>query len=621
MMRYFVLFWGVFSMYKDEKIKELKEKSNNLPEYPGVYIMKNAHNDVIYVGKAKNLKNRVSQYFNFRSNHTEKVKNMVKNIQDFNYIITDSEYEALLLECNLIKNMLPKYNILLKDDKGYKYIEITDEKWPRINITYEKDHKNYKYIGPFLNFWQAKEAVDQAVKIFKLPTCRRNFEKKSKPCLNYYIKQCSAPCAGKILIKEYLIDVKNAENFLEKGSENSLKDLTKEMELASDNLDFERAAKIRDKIRSINYIKNKQKIFLNKDVNCDFIGFVNDESVLAMNVLKFDKGNLYDSENFIVDLTNNIYELKSEMIQSYYLLRERPLCKIFIDDKIENLNNISRWLSKKIMKNVQIQILNSGEKLKIIKMCKKNATEYLNKLKYKIKNSIILELKNFLSLKNIPQYIEAYDISNIQGKQNVGGMVVFKDGKPVKKLYKKFTIKTINYQNDYASMIEIIKRRFNRYSLDKSKKGYGFNKKPDLILIDGGIEHTKQVKSCIINMGYEIPVFGMIKDSKHKTRALTDDLKEINIKSAKSIFNFITNIQDEVHRFTLNYHKSKREKRLKSSNLLRIKGIGEKRYKSIMTRFKNIDRISNATVKELMTIPGITSNIAKSIVEYFKNSR
>lgn len=597
----------------------LKQKVAHLPEYPGVYIMKNENLDIIYVGKAKNLKNRVSQYFT--ANQTKKVESMVANIKNFDYIITDSEYEALVLECNLIKRNLPKYNILLKDDKGYSYIKISNEKWPKITVVNKKINDKCKYIGPFMSFQKLNATLNEVIKIFKLPTCRRNFDKKSRPCLNYYINQCTAPCGGYISLKHYLEDIKEAVLFLKNGSKNEVKRLKKDMLTASDNLEFEKAAKIRDRIKLIDSINSKQKVILDENITCDFIAFINDNKLLSMNILKFDKGDLYDSENFIINFNDydNMYETKSEVIKSYYIMHDRDVDKIFIDSEISNLEDIQKWLSEKFNKKVKIEFKLSKEKLSIMKMCRNNALDSLMR-----KNSgngnrlnVLIELKNKLSLKNIPEYIEAYDISNIQGKQNVGGMVVFENGEPSRKLYKKFTIKTVSKQNDYASMLEIIKRRFDRYlSCDTDS---GFARKPDLILIDGGIEHTKVIRDYMKNINLEdIPVFGMVKDSRHRTKAITDCEKEISIKSMRNLFMFITKIQDEVHRFTISYHRKKRKTELNSSELLKIAGIGKKRSIMLLKRFKSIERISKASIEELLTIPGITPSIATSIAEYFK---
>lgn len=609
-------------MKKDKKFFYLKQKLECLPESPGVYIMKDEKCNIIYIGKAKNLKNRVSQYFT--SVQSKKVASMVDNVNDFEYIITDSEYEALVLECNLIKRNLPKYNILLKDDKGYSYIRVSNEKWPRVSIVRKISKDKSKYIGPFLNFQKLNLGLNEVIKIFKLPTCNRNLEKRSRPCLNYYINQCCAPCKGNVLLKDYLEDIKEAVNFFKNGSQNEINKLKKMMMKASDNLEFEKAAKLRDRIKLIDSINNKQKVILNEDINCDFISFVHDNKFLSMNILKFENGNLYDSENFIMEFdVNNISELKSEFIQGYYIMRDRIIDKIFINEEVNNLYNIQKWISEKLGKKVKIQKCIGKEKLNIMKMCKSNALDSLirNNSQNNPSLNVLVDLKTVLSLENIPKYIEAYDISNIQGKHNVGGMVVFENGEPEKSLYKKFMIKTVDGQDDYSSMLEIIKRRFDRYLANNDENG--FSNKPDLVLIDGGIEHTRIIRDYMRDFERlsKIPVFGMVKDSRHKTKAITDDEKEIKIKHKRNLFSLITKIQDEVHRFTISYHRKKRRVDLNSSKLLEIQGIGKKRSEMLLKRFKSIERISQASMKELLTIPGITPNIAKCIAEYFKNQR
>lgn len=600
----------------------LRKRAMCLPESPGVYIMKDINSEIIYIGKAKNLKNRVSQYFGSDTNHADKVIRMVSNINNFEYIMTDSEYEALLLECNLIKQHMPKYNILLKDDKGYHYIKVSNERWKRILKTNKKDSDGSVYIGPFMSSLDVKMSLDEVLKIFKLPNCKRNFDRKSRPCLNYYINQCSAPCAGKISLNEYNENIKDAVSFIKRGRGEAINYMKREMEEASNSLNFEKAAKIRDRIKAIDRVKSKQKIILDDKSDRDIIAFVFSDSQLCMGVLKFEQGNLSSSENFIVDLTDNIQELKLELLQSYYTMKSSAPRKIFIDSEIDSLDLIEKWISSKNDKKIKIKVPSLGDNLKLIKMCTENAREYMIKtVSDNSKNfSLLKELSYLLGLENEPVYIEAYDISNIQGSLNVGGMVVYKDCKPVKSLYKKFMIKTVIGQDDYASMLEVIKRRFERFFSDSNEDG--FNNKPDLILLDGGVGHTKKIKQYLKSLDMrDIPVFGMIKDSKHKTRAMTDGENEIDIKSYRNSFKFITKIQDEVHRFTIRYHINRRNVSLKSSELLSIKGVGKKRSQELLKRFKSLDRIAMASIDELMLIPGMTKPAANSVIEYFKKRR
>ena len=615
------IFKGMEYVKKVKKKEILKIKANNLPELPGIYIMKDKNLNIIYVGKAKNLKNRVSQYFRYSSNHTEKVLSMVENIEDFEYIVTDTEYEALVLECNLIKKYCPKYNILLKDDKGYHYIKIINETWPRLTIANKRQlNDKHEYIGPFMSLFKVRATLDEVIKIFKLPTCKRNFNKISRPCLNYYINQCSAPCAGKITHEEYINDVKNACLFIKNGGKEELKKMKKEMVEASDALQFEKAAKIRDRIKIIESSENKQKIILNTLINCDFIAFVNNKDQISMNVLKFKQGVLYKSENFIVNLSYNPNEDMLDLIKSYYIMKDILPDKVFISEKIDNLDIFQAWLSKENNKNIKIELPKSGLNLEIMQMCKKNSYECLVRTEQNknFKMEILLGLKNILKLEKMPQYIEAYDISNIQDAQKVGGLVVFKNGKPLRSAYKKFNIKLVPGQDDYASMLEILQRRFKRYFSENNNNS--FKIKPDLILIDGGIGHTRKIKEYLqsVNLN-DIPVFGMVKDSKHKTRAITNGISEIDIKNSDTVFNFITKIQDEVHRYTICFHRQKREKELRTSELEKIPNIGKKRSKILLKRFKSIDRLSKASLEELETIPGLTLQAVYSIIEYFKN--
>lgn len=597
-----------------------KIKSINLPESPGVYLMKDINNKIIYVGKAKNLKNRVSQYFRSDKNHTERIKSMVKNVKDFDYIITESEYEALVLECSLIKHYSPKYNILLKDDKGYYYIKITKEKWPRILFQGKKVDDGAEYIGPYLSSLPVKKAIESAIKIFKLPICKKDFDKRSRPCLNYYIGQCTAPCAGKISLESYLESIKESVSFLKTGSKETINRLSNEMDKASDNLEFEKAAKIRDKIKAIKNIKGEQKVVSNDKGNQDIIAIaeLNRESCIGM--FRFNDGKLYKSENFIIYYKDDLSSLRADFIKRFYTMYNDIPDKIIIDGKIEDDDLIAEWFLNKNNKKVKFVYPNLRKDLKLVQMCKDNAFEYMLRALDNFNENLILEeLKNILSLDNIPKYIEAYDISNIQGDENVGGMVVFKDGKPFKSAYKKFKIKSINKQDDYASMSEVIRRRINEYNVsNKNKSESGFRKKPDLILVDGGIVHTKIIRKCLKDLNIkDIPVFGMVKDSKHKTKALTDDVSEIDIKSHNIIFKFVSSIQDEVHRFTIKYHRTRKNTNMLYSELNQIKGIGKKRSKELLKRFKSLDRISKASVGELILIPGITKSVAYSIVDFF----
>ena len=599
----------------------LKEQAKKLPHNPGVYIMKNHNDEIIYIGKAKNLKNRVSSYFLSDSNHTEKVKKMVENIDHFQYIITDSEFEALVLECSLIKKHQPKYNILLKDGKGYSYIKITKEKWPRILYTKQKDTENDIYFGPYMNSLSVKKTVEEINKIFKLPTCNRNLSKKYKrPCLDYYINKCGAPCTGFIDNKDYNLNIADAIKFIKSGSSETIKYLSDKMKKYSDEMNFEKAAEIRDTIKSIKNTKLNQKVVSYKVKEQDVIACASDDKKVSFEIFKFHGGDLFETENFIIDLQNDLKTTRTEFIKNYYEMKNVVPKVVALDGEINNLDLIKKFLSEKIQINVELVFPERGEQYRLVQMCQNNAYENLIRSK---KNStenedILEELKNILSLKEKPLYIEAYDISNLKNSNNVGAMVVFKDAKPFKSAYKKFKIKNILFQNDYGSMQEVLERRFQNY-IDNSKDA-GFKILPDLILIDGGKGHTAAVKEILKKFKMDIPVYGMVKNNSHRTRALTSDSSEIEIKTNSRVFNFITRIQDEVHRFAIGYHRNLRNKNIKYSQLTEIAGVGEKRAKNLLKYFGTINAVSKAPESELIKVKNITSDVAKNIYNYFNKN-
>lgn len=606
----------------NEKIKFLLKKALSLPSNPGVYIMKDEKNNIIYIGKAKNLKNRVSQYFGSQKNQLEKVKKMVLHVNNFEYIITDSEFEALVLECSLIKQHQPRYNILLKDDKGYHYIKITNEDWPRISEVKQKSDQNAKYLGPYTSSATVKSSIDETLKIFKLPTCTRNFSNKnSRACLNYYINQCSAPCIGKIKKQDYLDSVEEAINFLKNGDSASIKDLTKKMRKASNNLEFEKAAQLRDKIFSIKKInKDKQKVILPKKIDLDVIALAQSKNYICFETFNFLNGKLNDRKNFIFKENHTNNSIRSEFIERYYSEKDNFPSIILVDDKVENSELIEKWLSKKSNKSVKILIPKKGKYHQLIEMCKNNAFERLSqKLNMSLKETSALEnLAKLLKLKSIPEYIESYDISNLGEHDMVAGMVVFFKGKPLKKAYKKFKIKDTYGQDDYSAMSEVLKRRLNEYELNKNKgENEGFGKLPDLILLDGGKGHVSTIKKIFESKNINIPIFGMVKDNKHKTRAIASDGKEIEISNRRNTFTLISNIQEEVHRYAISYHKNLRKKSTLNTELEKITGIGKKRAAQLLTNFKNIDNIKRATVDELNSIGKIPKSVCEKVYSYF----
>lgn len=605
------------------KMSILRKKAMALPLLPGVYIMHSADGEIIYIGKAKALRNRVSQYFGSQNNHAEKVRRMVDNVDHFEYIITDSEFEALILECSLIKQHTPKYNILLKDDKGYSYIKVSGDKWRKISYVLQKNDDGAEYIGPYKSSYYVKSAVEEANKIFMLPTCNRKFPQdfgKGRPCLNYHIKLCTAPCTGKVKFVDYNESVEQALAFLKGGSSNSVKDLTKKMEEAAENLEFERAARIRDKISAIKKMGDKQKVVANKVLDEDVIASFSDGHKTCFQVFRFEGGRLFDRESFIFDSGDSEGETE-EFILRYYTIRGDVPKNIAIDKEFDGLTAMQDWLSEKRGSKVYITVPQRGEQAQLMAMCRSNAAEELAQRKgATVKEySVLEELKELLDLEKIPSYIESYDISNLAGTENVAGMIVYKDGKPYKCAYKKFKIKGFDGQDDYASMAEVIGRRFNEY-LKAEKADDGFGKLPDLILLDGGKGQVAVAKQVLREMNIDVPLFGLVKDDKHRTRAVTGDGGEISVNSRRALFTFLSKMQDEVHRFAIGYHHERRSKNTFKSSLTEIEGIGEKRARAMLKYFRTIDNISKADLEELEGCPQMTKNAAVAVYRYFHSA-
>lgn len=604
----------------NEKMSELRKKAMALPLLPGVYIMHDKTGEIIYIGKAKALKNRVSQYFGSQNNHAEKVRKMVDNVDHFEYIITDSEFEALILECSLIKQHTPKYNILLKDDKGYSYIKVSADNWRKISYVLQKKDDNAEYIGPYKSSYYVKSAVEEANKIFMLPTCNRKFPQdfgKGRPCLNYHIKLCTAPCTGKIKLKDYNENIEQALAFLKGGSSESIKQLTTQMEEASENLEFEKAAKIRDKITSIKKMSDKQKVVANKVLDEDVIGSFTDGGKTCYQVFRFEGGRLFDRESFVFDSGDNDSETE-EFLLRYYTIRNDIPKNIAIDKTFEGIDEIEKWLTQKRGNKVNLTVPQRGEQAQLLSMCRSNAAEELAQRKgATVKEySVLEELRDTLGLEKIPEYIESYDISNLAGTENVAGMIVYKNGKPLKSAYRKFKIKGFVGQDDYGSMAEVLERRFDEYyKAEDSDEGFG--KLPDLILLDGGKGQVAVVKQVLESKNINVPLYGLVKDDKHRTRAITGEGGEISISSKRALFAFLTKLQDEVHRFAIGYHHARRSKNTFKSSLTDIDGIGEKRAKMLLKYFQTIDNISKADLTELESCPQMTKNSALAVYKYF----
>lgn len=602
------------------KMQELRKKAMALPLLPGVYIMHDKSGEIIYIGKAKALKNRVSQYFGSQNNHAEKVRRMVDNVDDFEYIITDSEFEALILECSLIKQHTPKYNILLKDDKGYSYIRVSSGDWGRLSYVLQKKDDGAQYIGPYKSSYYVKSAVEEANKIFMLPTCNRRFPqdfRKGRPCLNYHIKQCMAPCTGRVKLKDYRESLAQALDFLKGGSSNSIKQLTSQMEEAAENLEFERAARIRDKINAVKKMGEKQKVVANKVLDEDVIASFTDDGKICFQVFRFEGGRLFDRESFIFDSGDSESEYE-EFLLGYYTIRNDVPKNIALDRNFDGIETIAQWLSEKRGNKVNVTVPQRGEQAQLVSMCRSNAAEALAQKKGATvrEYGVLEELKETLGLEKLPEYIESYDISNLAGTENVAGMIVYKNGKPLKSAYKKFKIKGFEGQDDYASMAEVISRRFDEYYKAEDKTE-GFGKLPDLILLDGGKGQVAAVKQVLERMSISVPLFGMVKDDKHRTRAVTGDGGEIAISSKRALFTFLSKMQDEVHRFAIGYHHARRSKNTFKSSLTNIDGVGEVRAKSLLKYFRTIDNISKADLTELENAPKMTKDSALAVYRYF----
>lgn len=604
------------------KMKILRKKAMSLPLLPGVYIMKNADGEIIYIGKAKALKNRVSQYFGSQNRHPIKVRKMVENVDRFDYIVTGSEFEALVLECSLIKQHSPKYNILLKDDKGYSYIRISEGEYRKISAVFNKKDDGSEYIGPYLSSYSVRQSVDAANKIFKLPQCNKVFPRdfgKSRPCLNYYISQCCGLCTGKIKKSDYDEAVDGAIAFLKGDSRDIIADLRAKMEKAAEELDFEQAAKLRDRINSIERIKEKQKVVYKSVEEQDVFATADIDGSVCLAVLRFSNGRLFDSEHFFFDDPGDKKGMRSDFITSYYSMRDNIPKRVTVDGEVADRELLEQWLSEKKGKKVTVFVPARGEQLEIVNMCRKNAEEKLAIKKGRTGREIAVldELKDLLGLKKTPEYIESYDISHTAGQDSVAGMIVFKGGKPYRKAYKRFSIKSFDGNDDYRAMNEVLTRRFSEYEKSKDSTE-GFGKLPDLILLDGGVGQVHAVEPVLCEFGLKIPLFGMVKDNRHRTRAISGDGGEIAINSKRQVFTLVSEIQNEVHRFSVAYHHQKHAKRGLSLSLTEIEGVGEKRASALLKYFKTMTAIKNAEVDELSKAPGITSAVAQNIYDYYR---
>ncbi len=611
-------------MRDNPKLQELRKKAMRLPLQAGVYMMKNADGECIYIGKAKALKNRVSQYFGADTNHTPKVRRMVSQVDTFEYIVVGSEFEALVLECSLIKQYMPKYNILLKDDKGYRYIRVTPPPFSRITEAKQKKQDGATYIGPYMSSYNLRQALKEAASIFSLATCNHRLQygkETARPCLNAHIGLCCAPCTGKVREDAYAERVQEALDFLAKGSGKTMADLQQRMQTAAENLEFEKAARLRDRIAAIKRLSDKQKVVMSAVTEQDVIALVTGSGKSCFQVFRFVDGALQEEESFLLDEQENAPAARSAFLLQYYTTRDRVPPQVTLDGETEDKEVLEQLLTEKRGKRVHIVLPQIGEQAHLVEMCKNNAAERIaHRVGMSGKQVAVLEeLRELLGLEKTPLYIECYDISHTAGDQPVAGMVVFEGGKPLKSAYRRFMVKTAMGGDDYASMCEVLTRRMDELTRSATPDK-GFGKCPDLILLDGGAEHVAAVKPLVDAYGLEIPVFGLVKDDKHRTRAIAADGGEIAIASKRAVFHFLATIQEEVHRYAITYHRQKRRKSNISTTLLQIPGVGEQRARVLLRQFGSVKAVSRASEEELLLCKGMTRPVAQTIVKFFREN-
>lgn len=605
-----------------QKIAALRKKANTLPMEPGVYLMRDRRGEIIYVGKAKKLKNRVTSYFRGVEHHLPKVYRMVEQVQDFDYIVTDSEFEALVLECSLIKLHSPKYNILLKDDKGYHYVCVTKEPYPRIKLAMQKADDGNEYIGPFVSSMVVKQTVEEANRVFLLPTCRRKFPEdfgKERPCLNFHIRQCMGVCRGKITPEAYREVLDEALQFIRSGGVQSVEVLTERMQQAAEALDFERAARYRDRISAIRRITEQQKVIEFPHESLDVLGWVQGEDKIYCSLLVLREGRLRDKKDFSFDCMAEPEEIVTEFLLSYYMQAEAAPAEVFLDRELPDRALLEQLLREHRGKKIQFTVPQRGESRKLCQMAQNNAAQELARDTNRTGREIaaLTELGRLLGLSHPPDYIEAFDISNIGGSTIVGGMTVFRRGRPEKRLYKKFTIRDMAAPDDYAAMEQMLTRRLTHYkeAAENGKKD-GFETLPDLWLIDGGAGQVAAAKKAAAQFGVEIPIFGMVKDDRHRTRAIRAENEEIAIRSSQSVFRLITAIQDETHRYAISFSRKKHRKTGFASVLTGVPGIGEQRAAKLLKHFKSMAAVKAADEETLAAAPGMTRPAAEALYRY-----
>ncbi len=587
----------------------IEEELKKLPGKPGVYVMRDKNDTIIYVGKAVSLKNRVRQYFR-KTNKTARIEKMVSLIDHFEYIVVDNEAEALILECNLIKKNRPKFNVLLKDDKTYPYIKIDMKSdFPGVFITRRVVNDGSKYFGPYANPGSAKEMIDFIKQRYKIRQCR-TLKDRTRPCLNYHIGRCLAPCMGYVTKEEYRKQIDEIIDLLEGKVDKIVKELKIQMQESAEKMDYEKAATIRDRIQAIERVSEKQKVSNITENNIDVIGIAKSELQVCIEIFFVRGSKMVGREHyFYPDLKDmEEKEILSGFVKQYYLDNPNIPNRIMMKEEIEDKEAVEEWLSTILGKKVEIKTPKRGEKLRFVEMAENNAKVTLEN-KEKDKSEILLELKNVCKLDKIPRKIETYDISNISGEYMVAGMCVMQDGVIKKNLSRRFKIKTVYEQDDPKCMEEVITRRL-KHSIENPKGGFGVL--PDAIFADGGITQIRATKKAIEKYNLNIPVFGMVKNDKHQTRALMDENRN-ELEISENLMNLITKFQDTVHDTAITYHRKLRDKSITKSKLDDINGIGNIKKKELLKYFGSVDKIKEATIEELMQVKGITKNLAKEI--------
>lgn len=599
--------------------EELKDKALSLPYEPGVYIMQDKTGTVIYVGKAKKLKNRVSQYFQDTAAHTPKTRKMVSQIDHFDTIVARSEFEALVLECSLIKRHMPKYNILLKDDKGYPYLRVDlTQDYPVMQMVSKTAGDKASYFGPFGGRSVTQHVIDTLRLTLKLPGCSRQFPRdlgKDRPCLNFHMNNCDGWCQLSRSQQDYHARMEQAVLILQGNYKKVADELRTQMEAAADKLQFELAASLRDRLRAVESLGEKQLVTAGTMANTDVIGYYQNEARACFAVLHYVSGSLLDKEYEILSPADDPQEAVSALVKQFYLARGTAPKVILTPFELEDAELFSALLQQELNKKVLIRMPQRGDNVRLVELAHKNAREEAERITTRAerRTGTLGALADMLHLPDIPHRMEAYDISNLAGTDIVASMVVFQDGRPLKSAYKRFRVEGLTDQDDYASMHQVLLRRLTHYV----QQDAGFSEHPDVLLIDGGVEHTKVAEDVLQTLGLDIPAYGMVKDDKHRTRAIALDGGEIAISSHRRAFTLVSSIQDEVHRFAIGYHRQQRKKAAISSTLTSIPGIGETRAKALLRHFKTVTAVSEADLAELEGAPGMTKPAARRVWEHF----